>query len=187
MTVQPPTLTGRLLVAAPHLLDPNFLRTVVLICRHDHDGALGLVLNRPSDITVADHLPGWTEALTEPSVVFVGGPVQPDMAVGLAMRRPGAAPPGWSGVAGDLGLVDLAEPPGVAAGDLQSLRVFAGYAGWSAGQLDFEASSEDWFVVDAEPGDGFTPFAPSMWRDVLRRQPGKLALYAEFPMDPQAN
>jgi putative transcriptional regulator len=187
MTAQPPTLTGRLLVAAPHLLDPNFVRTVVLICRHDEDGALGLVLNRPSDVAVGDHLPGWTEPLAEPTVVFVGGPVQPEMAVGLGRRRPGTIPPGWSAVAGDLGLMDLAEPPGGAAGDLEALRVFAGYAGWSGGQLDFEASSEDWFVVDAAPADAFTQTAASMWRDVLRRQPGELAFYADFPLDPSLN
>jgi putative transcriptional regulator len=182
-----PTLTGRLLVAAPHLLDPNFLRTVVLICRHDADGALGLVLNRPSDVPVGDHLPGWTEPLATPEVVFVGGPVQPEMAIGFAERRSGTLPPGWSDVADDLGLVDLAGPPGTSVGDLDALRVFAGYAGWSAGQLDFEASSEDWFVVEMEAGDPFSAAAASLWRDVLRRQHGQLALYADFPLDPAAN
>ena len=187
MIDEPPTLTGRLIVAAPHLLDPNFVRTVVVICRHDADGALGLVLNRPSDILVGDHLPGWTEPLAPPETVFAGGPVQPEMAVGLGRRRRGTVPPGWSEVAGDLGLVDLAGPPGASVGDLHTLRVFAGYAGWSAGQLDFEASSEDWFVVGLEAGDVFTEAAGTLWHDVLHRQQSELALYADFPADPSAN
>lgn len=182
-----PTLTGRLLVAAPHLLDPNFVRTVVLICRHDEDGALGLVLNRPTDIPVGEHLPGWTEALAPPEVVFVGGPVQPEMAVGLARRSPGSLPAGWTEVGGDIGLVDLGETPGDAVGHLDVLRVFAGYAGWSAGQLDFEAASEDWFVVDTADDDLFSGEAAGLWRGVLRRQPGQLALYADFPLDPSGN
>jgi putative transcriptional regulator len=183
----PPTLTGRLLVAGPHLLDPNFIRSVVLICRHDTDGALGLILNRPTDIPVGDHLPGWTEPLAAPEVVFVGGPVEPQIAVGLGRRRGPEEPPGWSAVTGDLGLIDLGAPPGEAVGHLRELRVFSGYAGWSSGQLDFEASSEDWFVVDAEVGDAFSADTEHAWRSVLRRQSDGLALYGDFPLNPSAN
>ncbi len=182
-----PTLTGSLLVAGPGLYDPNFLRTVVLICRHDSDGALGLILNRRTDIAVGDHLPGWTEALTAPDVVFVGGPVEPQVAIGLGRRRHSSEPPGWTPVSSDLGLVDLSEAPGLVTGHLDRLRVFSGYAGWSAGQLDFEASSGDWLLVDAEPDDPFGEDVDNLWHDVLRRQDGELRLYADFPLDPSAN
>jgi putative transcriptional regulator len=182
-----PSLTGRLLVAGPHLLDPNFARSVVLICRHDAEGALGLILNRRTDSPVAEHLPGWTETLDAPGVVFVGGPVQPETAIGLARRRAGAAVDDWLEVVGDLGLIDLGADPAAQVGRIEHLRVFSGYAGWTAGQLDFEAASEDWFVVDADDTDPFTPEPEGMWRRVLRRQPGSLPLYADFPLDPSGN
>lgn len=180
-------LTGRLLVATPHLIDPNFVRTVVLICRHDDEGALGLVLNRPTDIPVGEHLPGWTDVVPEPPVVFVGGPVQPEVAVGLGRRRRAATPPGWTDVFERIGLLDLGAPAGEALATVETVRVFSGYAGWSAGQLDFEAASGDWFVIDATPGDVFTPGSDGLWRSVLRRQGGNLAFYADFPPDPALN
>jgi len=182
-----PTLTGRLLVAGPSLFDPNFLRTVVLICRHDSDGALGLILNRRTDIAVGDHLPGWTEALAPPAVVFVGGPVEPQVAIGLGLRKYRTEPPGWTAVADSLGLVDLSEAPGLVTGHLERLRVFSGYAGWSAGQLDFEASSGDWLIIEPEATDAFREDPDDLWRGVLRRQQGELRLYADYPLDPSAN
>jgi putative transcriptional regulator len=182
------SLTGRLLVAAPQLIDPNFARTVVLVCRHDdEDGALGLILNRPTDIAVGDHLPGWVEVVSRPEVVHLGGPVQPEVAIGLGRCRPGFEPPGWTMVAGRLGMVDLSGSPAEATAALEALRVFAGYAGWSAGQLDFEASSGDWFSVPPGPDDVFPARAEQLWREVLRRQPSELALYADFPPDPSLN
>ena len=185
------SLTGRLLVAGPRLVDPNFVRTVVFLCRHDDEGALGVVLNHPTGIAVAEALPGWVEALAPPYVVFLGGPVQPEMAVALARLVPGragrAAGDEWTPVDDRLGLVNLSASPADEAASLESLRVFAGYAGWGAGQLDFEVSSGDWWVLPAEEEDPFTAAPGGLWRRVLRRQAGPVALFADFPPDPSAN
>lgn len=185
------SLSGRLLVAAPRLIDPNFARSVVLVCRHDDDGALGLVLNRPTSVTVGEALPGWVEPLAPPNVVFLGGPVHPEMAVGLGRLLPErsgrADSEEWTPVNERLGLVNLGAPPAAEVGALEQLRVFAGYAGWSAGQLDFEVTSTDWFVVDAQEEDPFTAAPGGLWRRVLHRQRGPVALFADFPPDPSLN
>lgn len=184
-------LAGRLLVAAPRLIDPNFARSVVLICRHDEDGALGLLLNRLTSLAVGEALPGWVEPLAPPNVVFLGGPVQPEMAVGLGRLLPEHAgrpqSEEWTPIDGRLGLVNLGALPAAEVGGLERLRVFAGYAGWSAGQLDFEVSSADWFVLTAEDDDPFTPAPGGLWRRVLHRQRGGVALFADFPPDPSLN
>jgi len=180
------SLIGRLLVAGPRLIDPNSFRTVVLLCGHDGEGALGLVRNRPSDLPVGDHLPGWVERLARPEVVFAAGPVQPDAAMGLG-RRSDQDPAGWSPILGDIGLVDLTVPPGDVVGDIRTLRVFAGYAGWGPGQLEGEVAGRDWVVADATPEDAFGDDQEDLWRTVLRRQGGGAALYADFPLDPRSN
>ena len=184
-------LTGRLLVAAPRLVDPNFIRGVVLVCRHDDDGALGVVLNRLTSVTVGEALPDWVEPLAPPNVVFLGGPVQPEMAVGLGRLRPEhagrAESEQWTPVDDRLGLVNLGASPAEEVALLDRLRVFAGYAGWSAGQVDLEVASGDWFVLAAEEDDPFTAGPGGLWRRVLHRQRGPLALFADFPPDPSLN
>ncbi len=180
------SLIGRLLVAGPRLMDPNFFRTVVLVCTHGRDGALGLILNRPTDVPVGDHLPGWVEQLARPEVVFIGGPVQSETAVGLG-RRASREPEGWSAVDDRVGLVDLAGAPGTVAGDLECLRVFSGYTGWGPDQLEAELETGDWVVASSLPDDGFGENPEGLWRQVLRREGGRTAIYAEFPLDPSAN
>jgi putative transcriptional regulator len=179
------SLAGKLLVAAPELIDPNFFRTVVLIVEHDDvEGALGLVLNRPSDAEVGDYLPEWAP-FTSPPVVHVGGPVTPDVAIGI-VDTPVDPPETWAPVIGDIGLFDLSTlPEGV--GGVVRARVFAGYAGWVAGQLEAELLLRSWFVVDASPEDVFTEDPEGLWRRVLRRQPGPLSWYADYPPDPAMN
>lgn len=175
---------GKLLVAAPALIDPNFARTVVLLCEFNEDGALGLVLNRPTESPVADFLPMWEP--DEPPVVFIGGPVQPEVAVGLVRHR-GVEPIGFSVVADDYGLFDLATPPELTDGALAALRVFSGYSGWGSGQLEAEVLNGDWVIVDATLDDLFGPDAHGLWSAVLRRQGGELAMLADFPEDPGLN
>ena len=122
------TLTGRLLVATPALGDSNFERSVVLVLDHDEDGALGIVINRPTPVDVAEVLPVWQPLATEPGVLFQGGPVALDSALGLALV-PGEGedePLGWRRVVGRLGLVDLDVPPEVLAAEVTRLRIFAG-------------------------------------------------------------
>ena len=174
-------IKGKLLVATPQIMDPNFFRTVVLLCDYDEEGAFGIVLNRPSDAPVFEFLPEWSAVLAEPAVVFVGGPVQPETAIGVARGGSGSA---WTPVLGDVGLVDLSETD---ESEVAALRIFSGYAGWGRTQIDAEIAAGDWYVVSAEEDDCFTPDATDLWRTVLRRQPGNLALVANFPPDPSLN
>ncbi|MBD0292764.1 MAG: YqgE/AlgH family protein [Jiangellaceae bacterium] len=181
------SLTGRLLVATPVLRDPNFHRTVVLILSHDDDGALGVVVNRPTGVPVVDILPSWQPVVTEPGVVFQGGPVSLDSALGLVAMIDASEPLGVRRVHGRVGVVDLDAPPEVVQPGVSAMRVFAGYAGWSPEQLEAEISQGSWYVVDAEDGDAFSDEAEELWRAVLRRQQGPLALMATFPADPSLN
>ena len=184
---------GLLLVATPRLEDPNFKRSVVLLVEHDFDGGtLGVVLNRPTEVPVGRVLAPWAELVTGPSVVFQGGPVALDNALALA-RLPGEDEPlGWRALDGGagvsrVGLVDLEAPPGLLAAELLQLRVFAGYAGWAAGQLRTEIEEGAWYLVPAEAGDVFAPDPGRLWQDVLRRQGGDLAFVSTYPEDPTLN
>lgn len=184
---------GLLLVATPQLEDPNFRRSVVLLVEHDMDGGtLGVVLNRPTEVPVDRVLPPWAELVTGPPVVFQGGPVALENALALA-RLPGEDEPlGWRALDGGaevsrVGLVDLEAPPGLLAAELLQLRVFAGYAGWSAGQLRSEIEDGSWYLVPAEAGDVFAGDPERLWQEVLRRQGGDLAFVSTFPEDPTLN
>jgi len=181
-------LTGQLLVATPALDDPNFRRSVVILLDHGEDGALGLVVNRPLEVDVAEVLPAWQPYATDPGRLFHGGPVQVDSALGLvAVPGDSDEPVGVRRLIGSLGLVDLDAPPEVVAGAVAGLRIFAGYAGWSRGQLEDEIRSGAWYVLDAEAGDAFTGSPEGLWRDVLRRQIGDLKLVSTYPDDPRMN
>ncbi|MGW5861855.1 YqgE/AlgH family protein [Streptomyces sp. NPDC055239] len=194
------SLTGRLLVATPALADPNFDRAVVLLLDHDEEGSLGVVLNRPTPVEVADILEGWGDLAGAPGVVFQGGPVSLDSALGVAVipgeegpasgSRPRSVrgePIGWRRVHGAIGLVDLDTPPELLAPALGSLRIFAGYAGWGPGQLEDELTEGAWYVVESEPGDVSSPDPERLWRAVLRRQRSELAMVATYPDDPSLN
>ena len=180
-------LKGRLLVASPTLLDPNFFRTVIFVLEHNDDGAAGLVLNRPSETDVADVLPGWEDLTGRPAVVFAGGPVAPGSAICLALTPGDRAHEGLSRLSGPVAAVDLELEPDELSPVVTTARMFSGYAGWGAGQLESEIDEGAWFVLDSEPGDAFSSRPDALWRDVLRRQRGTLALVATFPVDVRAN
>lgn len=186
---------GRLLVATPQLTDPNFHRTVVLVLQHDdHDGTMGIVLNRPTGLSVDDHLDGWGVVAPDPSRVYVGGPVHPELAIVAATSsQPSTAPVGpdvWPDEIVPLtdyaGVVDLTLDPSLLVGKLV-VRVFAGHAGWSPGQLTDEIDEGAWWVVDAERDDLVTCEPDSLWRQVLRRQRSCLALASTYPDEPERN
>ncbi|RYB95158.1 YqgE/AlgH family protein [Nocardioides oleivorans] len=180
--------SGMLLVASPALQDPNFAETVVLLLDVNEDGALGVVLNRPSQVLVADVLEPWHDVVAEPEVLFRGGPVGTDGALAVArLRDPEDAPVGWRPVDGPVGMVDLDTPTELVDGSVSAMRVFAGYAGWGAGQLDGEVERGDWYVVHAESWDAFRVDTTGLWRDVMRRQPGMLAWHVNRPVDPDMN
>ena len=163
---------GRLLVATPLILDPNFVHTVVYLYAHDADqGAAGVVLNRPSDEPVIDHLPDWRSTVAAPPVVFWGGPVATDSGL-IVMSQDG-----------DITLADGLEPPpeGVRA------RLFVGQAGWGPGQLEAELAEGAWVVEHAHTDDVLVPFPDTLWSRVLRRHGGQPALWATHPLDPSLN
>lgn len=173
-------------MAAPGLGDPNFERSVVLLIEHSDEGALGLILNRPSDIDVVDPLPEWEPLTGQPPVVFFGGPVSQGGVLALGRAREGEGE-GFSPVVGDIGVVDLHQEPDQVAAAVDRLRVFSGYAGWSGGQLESELEEGGWFLLDAAPDDALSDSPDSLWSDVLRRQGGRLARYANYPVDVSAN
>lgn len=184
------SLAGSLLVASPALEDPNFARSVVLLLDHDAEGALGVVLNRPSRISAFDALPAWAPLASEPAMVHVGGPVTPHVVVCLGRVRGepnGAVSPAWTPLTGTLGAVDLEREPAEVGSALDGLRFFAGYAGWGAGQLETELRLGGWLVVPAEPDDAFTHEPNTLWSRVLRRQGGELAMLHTMPADPTQN
>lgn len=181
-------LSGRLLVATPQISAGVFRRSVVLMLHHDGEGAQGIVLNRPLEARVDAVLPMWQEHVTRPGVLFEGGPVGLDSALGL-VTVPGdlGEPMGVKRLFGGVGLVDLDTPPVLVMPEVAGLRIFAGYAGWAAGQLEGEVRSGSWYVVDAEGRDAFTDSPESLWVRVLRRQRDHLAFVSTFPEDPSLN
>jgi putative transcriptional regulator len=183
------SLRGQLLIAGPTLLDPNFVRTVVLIGEHNEEGALGVVLNRPSDTTVGEAVPDLSDLTGSDDAVHVGGPVQPSAVLVLAEYEHAAEAPQL--VTGDVGFLALddTEEDDTAhlTTDLNRARVFAGYAGWGPGQLESELERDDWIVADSLPEDVFDEDAATLWSRVLDRQGGQLRLVARMPLDPSHN
>ncbi len=182
---------GCLLVAMPSLTDPTFAGAVVYVLDHSDTGTIGVVLGRPSEVRIGDVLPGWSELAVEPGVFHVGGPCEADTALCLATRRGSEPLPEDSGlreVAGAVHLVDLDSDPAELEGEIGGLRVFAGYAGWSAGQLAGEVAEGAWACVAGIPADVLTGASgPELWRSVLRRQSGRLAVLSTATADPSAN
>ena len=171
-------LRGKLLIASPGLSD-FFRRTVVLVLEHSEEGAVGVVLNKPSDTLVDEAVPDLAPIAASDDVVHVGGPVGPQTVIALGVFDDPAE--AASLVFGDLGVVDPDAPPP----SLRALRVFAGHAGWGPGQLDGELEQEAWIVEDALPDD---PFASGdLWAAVLDRKGGGYALLARMPEDPSLN
>jgi putative transcriptional regulator len=197
------SLAGHLLIATPVIGDPNFERTVVFLLDHGDEGALGLVVNRPTDVELGESLPQWVDLSAPPAVVFVGGPVEQAAAIGLGRPTPGAPLDGpapgegegdevWSpvltalGTVGPLATLDLSADPLVAPG-LDAVRVYVGYAGWGPGQLEAEIDQEAWLVGRARPDDLWSEQPEDLWSAVLRRRRGRSAWLALYPRDPSGN
>jgi putative transcriptional regulator len=195
------SLAGRLLVATPVIGDPNFERTVVFLLGHDHDGALGIVVNRPTDVDVEGSLPQWASISAPPAVVFVGGPVEQAGAIGLGRPAPGVplqgrAPGDWDAswspipdvaeAVGPLATLDLHADPALSPG-LEAVRVYAGHSGWGPGQLESEIAHDAWIVADAVPPDLWSDRPELLWGQVLHRQGGAIAWLALSPRDPTTN
>ena len=179
------SLQGQLIVASPTLLDPNFFRTVVAIANHDDEGALGLVLNRPSETTVADAVPELAELVGDDDHVHIGGPVQPAAIVVLAEFEDPAEAAFL--VTANIGLVGDGTGLDSLDGVTHRRRVFAGYAGWGPGQLEAELDREDWIVDPARAEDVLTAQPEALWSRVLDRKGGQFRLVARMPLDPSLN
>lgn len=180
-------LRGRLLVATPELVGEPFGRSVIAILDHGDTGALGVVLNRPGQTPVGAVVPAVSDLVVDPDVLFDGGPVGSGSAIALGTTTAGADRAGWLPVAPPLVSVDLDHDPAVLASVLRQLRVFAGYAGWSSGQLESEIDEGAWWVMDLLPSDVFDPEPQQLWRRVLRRQPWPMSAVATFPADVTLN
>jgi putative transcriptional regulator len=181
---------GALLLATRGLADPNFADTVVLLLNADDEGVLGVVLNRPSQVPVSEiiEVDSWSPLLSSPEVLFRGGPVSVEGAIAVALVRDvDAQPVGFRPVRGRLGIVDLDTPVALVEDSLVGMRIYAGYAGWDADQLRGEIARGDWYVAGGEAGDFFLDDVSSLWRDVMRRQPGGLAWHSTRPADPDLN
>ena len=177
------SLQGKLLVSSPSLIDPNFRKTVVLVAHHDDEGAMGLVLSRPSTVSAADAVPLLEGLPGSDDPVFVGGPVQPEAFMVLAEFEDvgeAAAP-----IMNCLGFM----PADTAPDDLsiKRMRLFAGYSGWGAGQLEAELAEPSWIVVEAETDDAFADDPDELWRTVLHRKGGPFSLMENMPFDPGLN
>jgi putative transcriptional regulator len=174
---------GQLLIAGPTLQDPNFWRTVVLVVEHSDAGALGLVLNRPSDSTVGEAVPELLTLTDADDEVHVGGPVGQSAVMVLAdFEDPDDAA---------LIAFDSVGVLGVSTDQLgatvRRARIFAGHSGWGPGQLDGELERGDWILEPARYSDAFGPRATDLWPDVLARKGGSYALVARMPLDPSLN
>jgi len=181
---------GTLLLAAPSLLDPNFMHTVVLLVQHDDDGAFGFVINRVTDATLGDLLPDHPELGESPLKVHGGGPVGLDT-LQVLHRAPreleGGAPLG-AGLFLGVGIDELAGYLAEAREPLRQVRLFVGYSGWGAGQLDDELANGSWIPRALDPKIVFSD-GPSeaIWRHALRTMGESGAGLASQPPDPKWN
>jgi putative transcriptional regulator len=179
------SLRGQLLIAGPTLGDPNFWRTVVLVIAHSEEGALGLVLNRPSEMTVGDAIPQLSGLVGAEEGVFVGGPVQPSSVIVLAEF---ADPSSAALIAfEDIGVLGTETSLDELTDGVRRGRAFVGHAGWGPGQLDSELERGDWIIELASREDAFSSDPGELWSVVLSRKGGSYALIARMPPDPSLN
>lgn len=179
---------GDLLISSVALSDGVFDQAVVLVLDSDEDGALGVILNELSELPLSAVLPEWVDKVCQPQMLFHGGPVSPNGAICLArVINTEEEPPGWRALFSDVGLLHLDTPVEIVTGAYSALRIFAGYAGWAAGQLEAELAQGMWHIADADPDDVFGGEPEGMWRRVLRRQGSDVAWFATWPEDPELN
>jgi putative transcriptional regulator len=177
------SLQGKLLVSSPALIDPNFRKTVVLITHHDEEGAMGLVLSRPSQVAAVEAVPGLRDVPGGGDPVFVGGPVHPDAFMAVAEFED--VNESAAQIFGDIGFLPAQADPSEL--DVRHVRLFAGYAGWGPGQLEMELEEPSWIVVVAEAGDPFADDPDELWRAVIHRKGGPFSLMENMPFDPGLN
>ena len=175
-------------MASIMLADGVFNQSVVLILDSDQDGALGVILNEISQTPLDAVLPEWVVTVSEPRLLFHGGPVSPNGAICLAsVVADDEEPPGWRPLFSSVGLLHLDTPIEIVSGAYRDLRIFAGYAGWATGQLQAEIAEGMWYLAPADYSDVFSDHPLELWRTVLRRQKGELAFFSTWVENPELN
>lgn len=183
-----PPVSGELLASATGLGAGFFNQAIILLLDCDDDGALGVAINKISAMQLDDVLPQWVPLASPPGDLFAGGPVSPNGAICLAkVANPREEPPGWRRIVRDIGLLHLDTPVELAAGAFSDLRIFAGYSGWAAGQLEAELEKGWWLRLSARDDDIFTGEPAGLWRRVLRRQGGEVGLLSTWVAQPEFN
>jgi putative transcriptional regulator len=172
---------GKLLISSPSMSDANFDRTVVFMLEHTEEGALGVVLNRPAPLDVADVVPQWAPFVSEPRVVFIGGPVAQGSVLALARADDAEPSAEFTPVLGAVGVLDATMDPSELGTPIAEVRLFSGYSGWAPGQLERELEVGAWFVIDAEPTDPLSAHPENLWAEVLKRQEGREAMANQDP------
>lgn len=178
------SLTGKLLLSLPVVRDDSFYRTVIVVLQHRDEGALGVVLNRPTDIDVGEIFPELAYEATAPAVLFAGGPCEPDGIICLGRGASADERPGFTPVLDRWGSIDPREPP---PGGVDHVRVYRGYAGWAPRQLEGELARGSWLVLDALPEDLTSTEPDELWALVLERQGPRFARVKQVPRDPSLN
>ncbi|RSK49882.1 YqgE/AlgH family protein [Hymenobacter rigui] len=182
---------GSLLISQPFLGDPNFERTVVLLCSHsEEEGSFGLVLNRPSPLQLGDvlELQGGDALPAARLPLGVGGPVQPDtlhylhQQAHLAQAQHLGGEVYWGGDFGQLlnQLITGQVPP-------EQIRLYVGYSGWTAGQLAEEVRENVWIVEPNAAAKVFTLTTDAFWQSILREKGGRYRMLSNYPTDPRLN
>lgn len=177
---------GRHLLASPALTDPNFAFGVVFMLEHSEEGALGVVLSRPSELPAQEMFDRWAPHAAAPAVVFRGGPVSLSSVIALGVADASSPEGAFNSISAGIGTIDLDQDPTELVA-LQGVRLFAGYASWAPGQLDAELVDDAWIVADATEGDLLTGDPAQLWWTVMRRQQGDLRLLANYPEEPWTN
>lgn len=181
-----PVVPGSLLVSAPDTRFGDLARSVVLVLAHNEELTFGVDLAARSDVAVFNVLPDWHEVVSKPQALYIGGPLSQQTVVGVGVTAPGVEIdkyPFLTQLVGRIVHIDLNVDPEQLRGLVEGVRLFAGYAGWSPGQLEEEIEAGDWYVVPALNSDVVAPGGRDVWGDVLRRQPLPLPLFATFPAD----
>ena len=179
---------GVFLVAAPSLRDPNFRQSVVLLCEHGPEGALGVVVNRPTAMSISEALPQVPIIEGEGHVLYAGGPVQTNQVMLLyrGEQLPENSHHVFDGVClgGDIGVVERIL---TGAGTKESFRAYLGYSGWGPGQLESEMKTGSWITLPADPTLVFEKDPVRVWGDILLSLGDAYRPYAEMPFDPSCN
>lgn len=178
---------GDLLISEPYLMDPNFERSVILLCEHDDQGSLGFVLNRKSELSLAEVI----ENAPEQEVpLYIGGPVQQDT-LHFIHRSPFLMDDSRkvsNGVYWGGDFERLMELINVGKISIDEIRFFIGYSGWSEGQLAEEMEVNSWIVSKKTGPEYIFEYShEELWRQVLKDMGGKFRMFSNFPADPRLN